>query len=201
MLLDPAALAAAPREVGLAGPGGGADGGRRPGLSPAIRVAGAAFRPDRRRQLWAPAPPCMAVTFAPQAAGQRFCAASAAGSAGKPKENREFRPARPEAQCHAVLREAPKTLNVLMAGNALKPSYLCKGGRCPARPGLSEEGRPLNNLRNLALWIVIALLLVFLFNLFQGTGHAHRRPADQLFQVQRAGGPEPGQESHLPGRP
>ncbi len=29
----------------------------------------------------------------------------------------------------------------------------------------------MNNLRNLALWIVIALLLVFLFNLFQGTGH------------------------------
>jgi cell division protease FtsH len=28
----------------------------------------------------------------------------------------------------------------------------------------------LNNLRNLALWIVIALLLVVLFNLFQGTG-------------------------------
>ena len=27
----------------------------------------------------------------------------------------------------------------------------------------------MNNLRNLALWIVIALLLVFLFNLFQGT--------------------------------
>jgi hypothetical protein len=32
------------------------------------------------------------------------------------------------------------------------------------------KGQPLNNLRNLALWIVIALLLVFLFNLFQGTG-------------------------------
>ena len=29
----------------------------------------------------------------------------------------------------------------------------------------------MNNLRNLALWIVIALLLVFLFNLFQGTGN------------------------------
>ena len=28
----------------------------------------------------------------------------------------------------------------------------------------------MNNLRNLALWIVVALLLVFLFNLFQGTG-------------------------------
>ena len=28
----------------------------------------------------------------------------------------------------------------------------------------------MNNLRNLALLIVIALLLVFLFNLFQGTG-------------------------------
>jgi len=32
----------------------------------------------------------------------------------------------------------------------------------------------LNNLRNLALWIVVALLLVFLFNLFQGTAqHAN----------------------------
>jgi cell division protease FtsH len=30
---------------------------------------------------------------------------------------------------------------------------------------------PLNNLRNLALWIVIAVLLVFLFNLFQTTGN------------------------------
>jgi len=35
---------------------------------------------------------------------------------------------------------------------------------------LQKEGHPLNNLRNLALWIVIALLLVFLFNMFQGTG-------------------------------
>jgi cell division protease FtsH len=34
----------------------------------------------------------------------------------------------------------------------------------------------LNNLRNLALWIVIALLLVFLFNLFQGTG-SHTSPS------------------------
>ncbi len=32
----------------------------------------------------------------------------------------------------------------------------------------------MNNLRNLVLWIVIALLLVFLFNLFQSTGqHAN----------------------------
>jgi len=34
----------------------------------------------------------------------------------------------------------------------------------------------LNNLRNLALWIIIALLLVFLFNLFQGTG-SHTSPS------------------------
>ena len=34
----------------------------------------------------------------------------------------------------------------------------------------------MNNLRNLALWIVIALLLVFLFNLFQGTG-SHTSPS------------------------
>ena len=32
----------------------------------------------------------------------------------------------------------------------------------------------MNNLRNLALWIIIALLLVALFNMFQGTGsHAN----------------------------
>ena len=33
----------------------------------------------------------------------------------------------------------------------------------------------MNNLRNLALWILIALLLVFLFNMFQGTGQ-HPNP-------------------------
>ena len=37
----------------------------------------------------------------------------------------------------------------------------------------------MNNLRNLALWIVIALLLVFLFNLFQGTG-AHTAGAQAI---------------------
>jgi cell division protease FtsH len=33
-----------------------------------------------------------------------------------------------------------------------------------------------NNLRNLALWILIALLLVFLFNMFQNTGQ-HQNPS------------------------
>ena len=55
-----------------------------------------------------------------------------------------------------------------MAGNALKPTYLRWGGKTGSSRH-KEKGRPLNNLRNLALWIVIALLLVFLFNLFQGT--------------------------------
>jgi len=31
------------------------------------------------------------------------------------------------------LRETPKTLNVLMAGNKLKPPYLLKGGELTAR--------------------------------------------------------------------
>src|SRR5690349_12543944 len=64
-----------------------------------------------------------------------------------------------------------------MAGNRLKPPYLrtgpwvCAfwGGAAFVAPPVGE-GQNLNNLRNLALWIVIALLLVFLFNLFQGTG-------------------------------
>jgi len=34
----------------------------------------------------------------------------------------------------------------------------------------AQERRLVNNLRNLALWIIIALLLVALFNMFQGTG-------------------------------
>src|SRR4051812_49669434 len=33
-----------------------------------------------------------------------------------------------------------------------------------------ERLRPLNNLKNLALWIIIAVLLVVLFNVFQSTG-------------------------------
>src|SRR5437762_9727230 len=56
-----------------------------------------------------------------------------------------------------------------MSGNRLKPSYLLGWVKCPACPGI-RRGRPLNNLRNLALWIVIALLLVFLFNMFQNNG-------------------------------
>ncbi len=38
----------------------------------------------------------------------------------------------------------------------------------------------MNNLRNLALWILIALLLVFLFNMFQNTGN-HQNPSNITF--------------------
>ncbi len=65
-----------------------------------------------------------------------------------------------------------------MAGNRLKPSYLSiwvLGWQRRVAPPV-ERGQNLNNLRNLALWIVIALLLVFLFNLFQGTG-SHTSPS------------------------
>jgi hypothetical protein len=44
-----------------------------------------------------------------------------------------------------------------------------------ADPALARSAGPMNRLRTLALWIVIALLLVFLFNLFQGSrSHAPR---------------------------
>jgi len=36
-------------------------------------------------------------------------------------------------------------------------------------PSFGWAGTPMWGLRNLAIWVVIALLLVFLFNLFQGT--------------------------------
>ena len=45
----------------------------------------------------------------------------------------------------------------------------------------------LNNLRNLALWIVIALLLVVLFNLFQGPTQRAGPRADFLQRIQPAG--------------
>ena len=38
----------------------------------------------------------------------------------------------------------------------------------------------MNNLRNLALWIMIALLLVALFNLFQGTTQPSAMRADHV---------------------
>ena len=66
----------------------------------------------------------------------------------------------------AQLQRRRKTLNVLLAGNTLEPSYLIGAGKSARGDGpcpRHERGRPLNNLRNLALWIVIALLLVFLF--------------------------------------
>ena len=50
------------------------------------------------------------------------------------------------------------------------PGRLARAARASAPTGKDAS---LNNLRNLGLWILIAVLLVFLFNLFQGTGHAH----------------------------
>src|SRR6202789_2290681 len=44
--------------------------------------------------------------------------------------------------------------------------FLCKGSAICHWPPL--ERTAVNNLRNLALWIFIAILLVFLFNMFQG---------------------------------
>src|SRR5882672_8547800 len=43
----------------------------------------------------------------------------------------------------------------------------------PAKGG--EKRSPVNNFRNLALWIIIALLLVALFNLFQGPAQRQGR--------------------------
>src|ERR1700733_13670505 len=43
------------------------------------------------------------------------------------------------------------------------------------------KGRPVNNLRNLALWVLIAVLLVILFNFFQNTGN-HPSPAINFTQ-------------------
>ncbi len=57
----------------------------------------------------------------------------------------------------------------MQAGNRLKPTYVIRSVVVPQALAPARKDGPLNNLRNLALWIVVALLLVFLFNLFQGT--------------------------------
>ena len=53
----------------------------------------------------------------------------------------------------------------------------------PRSQGLQKS--PASRLRNLALWVVIALLMVFLFNLFQGTG-SHSHPVAQHVGQQAA---------------
>ncbi|HEY8255624.1 MAG TPA: hypothetical protein VIG39_13335, partial [Rhizomicrobium sp.] len=53
-------------------------------------------------------------------------------------------------------------------------------GAQPASSSFGWAVTPMGRLRNIALWVVIALLLVFLFNLFQGThprGNASPPPA------------------------
>jgi len=67
----------------------------------------------------------------------------------------------------AALLQEPKNLNVLLSGKALK-RFLSRWVAA-LRPA-AQERCFVNNLRNLALWIIIALLLVALFNMFQGTG-------------------------------
>ena len=53
----------------------------------------------------------------------------------------------------------------------------------PARAE-THERTAVNNLRNLALWIIITLLLVALFNMFQGTGTHQNTSAINYTAVQ-----------------
>ena len=136
VLLDPAALAAAPREVGL-----------RALAALLMAVSGQAYRPRFERwsgfstrsaaALWAAAPPCMAATFARRARRRhRFWPQTLVA---RPESSRKTGSSAAQglSRSHAVLRQALKILNVLMAGNALETSYLIRG-----RIGPDAAGRP-----------------------------------------------------------
>ena len=60
---------------------------------------------------------------------------------------------------------------------------LIQMGVLPSAPrGPDSQKSSVYRLRNLALWIVIALLMVFLFNLFQGTGPSGHQPVQHAGQ-------------------
>jgi len=66
---------------------------------------------------------------------------------------------------------------LIFAGLAI--ALLQRMGILPAAKNNAGSESPAGamRLRNLAIWIVIALLLVFMFNFFQGNGHANPAPA------------------------
>jgi hypothetical protein len=77
----------------------------------------------------------------------------------------------------ALLLQLADIMKFAIPGVAALTWMLQRTGVLPtpqaADPSLRASAGPMNRLRNLALWIVIALLLVLLFNLFQGSkGHA-----------------------------
>ena len=63
-----------------------------------------------------------------------------------------------------------------------------------------RERREMSNFgRNLALWVIIALLLVVLFNLFQPGATPHRRHAGRLFRLHHRGERRAGARRGDPG--
>lgn len=66
-------------------------------------------------------------------------------------------------------------LGLVALGWVLQSLGILPMPRRDASPSAPPGGAPFRSVRNLILWIVIALLLVFLFNLFQTDG-GHRPP-------------------------
>jgi hypothetical protein len=73
----------------------------------------------------------------------------------------------------ALLAHVADILKFAVFGIAMLAWVLQRTGILPTvqtNPALGSAMSPVSRLRNIVLWMVIALLLVFLFNLFQGTG-------------------------------
>ena len=134
VLLDPSALAAAPREIGLRALAELLMTVSGAGLPAAIRAPGAAVRRDWRRRALGGGATLHGCHIRPAPQGLRRLTTS--WSRRKvPRKTGEFRrAARLSLIAGSRLRETPKSLNVLMAGNALETSYLIGAGQVCPRP-------------------------------------------------------------------
>ncbi len=121
--LDPVALAAAPREVGL-----------RALAALLMAVSGQPYRPrfEALERLFdriaagtlGAASPSMAVTLGLRPAARAILAPAPCCCCPKNREKRHFRPFLLRLAARGLLRQRPKTLNLLLSGNALETPYL-----------------------------------------------------------------------------
>jgi hypothetical protein len=98
-----------------------------------------------------------------------------------------------KSELTALLEHAAAVLKYAVLGIVLLAWLLQRIGVLPIvkpDPALDRMVNPAGRLKNLAIWIVIALLLVFLFNLFQGGGNKTLVPAS-------TSAPAPTQSSDL----
>lgn len=154
---------------------------RRPNLLPGVPIGHRAT--GFRRDLGVPGParPTLPALWS----GDRLLAVPTAGwsRTGHGPGDAVFRPRRALAGDRSQLFNGNVALFVRRVGSALTGFWMARGlqRRRRGRSGCGGRAPNVNNFgKNLALWVIIGLLLVALFNLFQGRPRAVRRRASPI---------------------